>query len=324
MKSFARNVLIVLAVSLPVAGGVSAQTLEKVKVASSFVGLWDTSQPLFCKERGDFARAGLDVDVAWTRGGAETVQAIVAGNADIAYSPGTNAVLAAYMRGAKIKIVGAQFTGQGGAFFYVPAKSSIKSIADLNGKTIAYPRPGGAMEALILAMRSDNKLDLKPVATGAMDATHTMVMTGQVDVGYAVVPSFLDKVENGTIRVLLSSDQIESQQNLTGRVNIASAEFVKNRRAVATKFFDVLDKCIDDSFANLDQSIKPYATINKIDEGVARRAITFYKREYMAFGPLKGLDETIAQALKDKFIDKPPTAEQLADLIDVVYTTSAR
>ncbi len=324
MKSFVRNALLALSASVLAFGPASAQTLEKVRVASSFVGLWDTSQPLFCKERGNFAKAGLDVEVAWTRGGAETVQAIISGNADLAYSPGTNAVLAAFMRGAKIKIIGAQFTGQAGAFFYVPAKSPIRSIADLNGKTIAYPRPGGAMEALILALRSDNKLDLKPVATGAMDATHTMVMTGQVDVGYAVVPSLLDKVEDGSIRVLLSSDQIESQQNLTGRVNIASADFVKNRRAVLTKFLEVLDKCIDESFANLDQSIKPYATINKIDEAAARRAIAFYKREYLAFGPIKGLDATIAQAVKDKFIDRPPTPEQIAELIDVVYTTPRR
>jgi NitT/TauT family transport system substrate-binding protein len=302
----------------------SAQTPEKIRVVSSFAGLWDTSQPVFCKEKGAFAKAGLDVEVNWARGGSETVQAVIAGNADIAYSPGTNAVLAAALRGAKIKIVGAQFTGQAGAFFYVPAASPIRSISDLNGKTVAYPRPGGAMESLILALKNDNNLSLKPVATGAMDATHTMVMTGQIDVGYAVVPSFLDKVEDGTIRVLLSSDQILSQQHLTGRVNIASAEFLAKRREAATRFFEVLDKCIDDAYADLPNAIRPYAAMNRIDDTVAQRAIAFYKREYMAFGPLQGLDTTIAQAVKDKFIDKAPTADQIAGLTDIVYVTPPR
>jgi len=302
----------------------SAQTPEKIKVVSSFAGLWDTSQPVFCKDKGAFAKAGLDVDVNWARGGSETVQAVVAGNADIAYSPGTNAVLAAAMRGAKIKIVGAQFTGQAGAFFYVPSSSPIRSISDLNGKTVAYPRPGGAMESLILALKNDNNLALKPVATGAMDATHTMVMTGQIDVGYAVVPSFLDKVEDGTIRVLLSSDQIPSQQHLTGRVNIASVDFLTKRRGVAKRFFEVLDKCIDDAYADLPNAIKPYAAMNRIDEAVAQRAVGFYKREYMAFGSLQGLDTTIAQAMKDKFIDKAPTAEQLADFTDIIYVSPPR
>lgn len=322
--SIGRILLLLAGACLLASPNSSAQTPEKVRVVSSFAGLWDTSQPVFCKEKGAFAKAGLDVEVNWARGGSETVQAVIAGNADIAYSPGTNAVLAAAMRGAKIKIVGAQFTGQAGAFFYVPAASPIKSISDLNGKTVAYPRPGGAMESLILALKNDNNLSLRPVATGAMDATHTMVMTGQIDVGYAVVPSFLDKVEDGTIRVLLSSDQIPSQQHLTGRVNIASTEFLAKRRDVAKRFFEVLDRCIDDAYADLPASTKPYAAMNRIDDAVARRAVDFYKREYMAFGPLQGLDTTVAQAVKDKFIDKPPTADQIAGLTDIVYVTPPR
>src|SRR5262245_52356334 len=71
-----------------------AQTLEKVKVATTFLGLWDTSQPTFCKDRGEFQKAGLDVDVISTRGGSENVQAVIAGGMDIGFSPGTNAVLA--------------------------------------------------------------------------------------------------------------------------------------------------------------------------------------------------------------------------------------
>ena len=298
-----------------------AHALDKVKVATTFLGLWDTSQPTFCKERGAFEKAGLDVEITSTRGGAESVQAVLAGGLDIAFSPGTNAVLSAYVRGSKIKIVGAQFTGQAGAFFYVPADSPIKTINDLNGKTVAFSRPGGAMESLLLAMKNDHRLDLKPVATGAMDATYTMVMTRQVDVGYSVVPGLLEAVENNKIRVLFTSDDIESQRHLTGRVNIANADFLKYRRAVAVKFFEVLDQCIDWAYANLPDVSKMYATLNKIDARIAERGISFYKREQLAFGPLQGLDTMIEQAVRDKFIEKPLTPQQLDDLIDIVYVT---
>lgn len=302
------------------AGTADAQPLEKVKVATTFIGLWDTSQPTFCKERGEFAKAGLDVEIANTRGGSELVQAVIAGT-DIGYSPGTNAVLAAYSRGANIKIVSAEFTGQAGAFFYVPAESPIKTIADLNGKTIAFSRPGGAMESLLLAFRNDNNLTVKPVATGAMDATYTMVMTRQVDVGYSVVPGLLDQIESNKIRVLFTSDDIVSQRDLTGRVNIANGDFLKNRRAVAVKFFEVLDRCIDWAYANMAESSKMYAALNKIDDRIAQRALGFYKREHLAFGPLRGLEATIEQSIREKFLDKAPTPQQLGELIDIVYTT---
>src|SRR5437762_12654409 len=77
---------------------VHAQAMEKVKVATTFLGLWDTSQPTFCKDRGEFSKAGLDVDVISTRGGSENVQAVTAGGMDIGYSPGTNSVLGAYVQ----------------------------------------------------------------------------------------------------------------------------------------------------------------------------------------------------------------------------------
>ena len=72
---------------------------EKVKVATTFLGLWDTSQPTLCKTRGEFAKAGLDVDVTSTRGGSENIQAINADGKDIANSPSLKADLAAYAQG---------------------------------------------------------------------------------------------------------------------------------------------------------------------------------------------------------------------------------
>jgi hypothetical protein len=41
----------------------------------------------------------------------------------------------------------------------------------------------------------------------------------------------------------------------------------------------------------------------------------------MRFGPLSALDVTIEQAIKDKFISQPLTPAQIADLVDIVYTS---
>lgn len=298
----------------------SAQPMEKVKVATTFLGLWDTSQPSFCKDRGEFAKAGLDVEVTSTRGGSENVQGVVAGGMDIGYSPGTNAVLAAYVQGAKIKIISAEFKGQNDTFFYVRTDSPIRSIDDLKGRSVAFPRPGGASEALLLSLKNERKLDLNLVATGGMDATFTMTMTKQVDVGYSIPPSGLAAVEKGEVRVLFSGDDVKSQKDLTGRVIIASADFVKNRRAVATKFLRVLNSCIDWAYANQAESAKMYATLNKVDASIAAKGLAFYKRETLAFGPIRELNTVIRQAVESKFIDKALTPAQIKDLVDIVYT----
>ena len=136
--------LVALAAATACGSAVHAQATEKVKVATTFLGLGDTSQPTFCKDRGEFSKAGLDVDVISTRGGSENVQAVTAGGMDIGYSPGTNSVLAAYVQGAKIKIVSTEFIGQNDTYFYVRADSPLKTIDDIKGKSVAYPRPGGA------------------------------------------------------------------------------------------------------------------------------------------------------------------------------------
>jgi len=299
-----------------------AQAMEKVKVATTFLGLWDTSQPTFCKDRGEFAKAGLDVDITSTRGGSENVQAVTAGGMDIGYSPGTNSVLAAYMQGAKIKIISSEFIGGNDTYFYVRADSPLRSIDDIKGKSVAYPRPGGASEAVLLGLKAERHIDFNPVATGAMDATLTMVMTKQIDVGYSIVPNQLDLVNKGDIRVLFSGDDVKSQKDISGRAIIASTDFAQKRRATLVTFMKVLDNCIDWAYTHTDESSKAYAALNKIDASTAAKGMTFYKRSTLAFGPLIGWDEIVKQSIGAKFISAPPTPDQVKDLTDIVYTTA--
>jgi NitT/TauT family transport system substrate-binding protein len=296
-----------------------SQAAEKVKIAASFVGLWDTSQPTFCKDRGEFEKAGLDVEIVSTRGGSETVHAVTAGGLDIAYSPGANAVLAAFMQGAKIKIISSEFIGANDIFMYVPKDSPIKTIKDMAGKTVAFPRPGGSTETMLVAFRNEQKIDFKLVATGGQDATRTMVMTKQIDVGYALPPDGVEALEKGEIRMLFSGDIVKSLRNISGRVNIASDSFLKNRRPVAIKFMQALNQCIDWMYTHKDEAVKRFAAINKIAKRTAERTLEFYSRESIAFAPLKSFDAVIKQSIDGKFIDRAPTKEQLDSLIDIVY-----
>ena len=297
----------------------SAAAAERVKIAASFVGLWDTSQPSICEQRGEFKKAGLDVEITSTRGGSETVQAVIAGGADIGYSPGTNAVIAAYVQGAPIRIVSSEFVGQNDTIMYVPSGSPIKNISDLAGKKVAFPRPGGSSEAMLLAFRAQKKLDFELVATGGLGATRTMVMTNQVDVGFTFPPWGLDRILKGELRILFSGDAATEMADVTNRVNIAHADFVSKRRAVAIKLMQVLDNCIDWAYANQSEAAKMVAKLAKVGDAEARKAITFYAREKLAFAPIRGLEKSIKHAIANDFISKAPSQAQLEKLIDIVY-----
>lgn len=299
-------------------GGTPAHALEKVKVAASFVGLWDTSQPTFCKDRGEFEKAGLDVEIVSTRGGSETVQAVIVGGMDIAYSPGVNSVLAAAKQTKKFKIISSEFVGQNDTLYYVPANSPIKTAKELAGKTVGYPRPGSASEIVLFDLKKQAGIDFKMVASGGVDVTRTMLMTGQLDAGFTFPPYGMDALAKGEIRVLFSGDEVPGMADVTNRVNIASTEFLSKRRPVAVKFMQTLEKCIDWAYANPAESVKMYAKINKIDENIAKIAMGYYKREALAWS-MKKFDVAVRAAVENKYIDAAPTKQELADLIDIVY-----
>jgi len=135
------------------------------------------------------------------------------------------------------------------------------------------------------------------------------------------VPNQLDRANNGEIRVLFSGDDVTSLKDISGRVIIASADFVQKRRPVLVKFMQVLDSCINWSYAHADESSKTYAALNKVDAATAAKGLTFYKRSTLAFGPLIGWADVVKQSVDAKFIAAPPTAEQVKDMMDIVYTT---
>src|SRR5688572_32377235 len=160
-----------------------AAARDKVRAAVGQRGNWDTLFISQGTEAGIFKKNNLDVDITWTRGGAETLQAIITDSADVAMANGILGVIGAASKGAPVKIVSAQMTGAGDIFWYVRADSPVKAMKDLEGRSMGYSRPGSSTHLVAQALAEHFKVKPKLVSTGGVPDTRTQVMSGQIDAG---------------------------------------------------------------------------------------------------------------------------------------------
>src|SRR5688572_29641145 len=90
---------------------VTDASAETLKVAVAQRGFWNSSFIEFGLKQGFFKAEGLDIEIFYTEGGASTLTPVIAGSLDIAMTNGTLGVIAAFSKGAPVKIISAEATG---------------------------------------------------------------------------------------------------------------------------------------------------------------------------------------------------------------------
>jgi NitT/TauT family transport system substrate-binding protein len=299
------------------AASLSTAWAEKLKVAVPQRGFWDSEFIEFAEKRGIFKKEGLDVEIFWTSGGSETLQTVMTGSADIALSNGTLGVVAAYFKGAPVRIVSAQMTGAHELYWYVPTNSPIKTLAD--AKTVAFSRPGASSHLILLNLLQLSGSKAKPVSTGGLPATHTQVMSGQIDVGWAVPPFGVQDLEDGKIRVVARSRDAKDMQDQTIRVNVANLNSLRTKREAISKFMRIIAESIDWAYSDPAAYVM-YGEIAKVTPAVAKRSVEeFYPKSALQMGEIRGLQKTLDEALQHKMITEKKTEQDAAGMIDIVY-----
>jgi NitT/TauT family transport system substrate-binding protein len=173
---------------------------DLVKMTIGQRGNWDTSITHLGDRAGIFNKYGLQLEMIYTSGSGETLQPVIAGGVDLGLAVGTLGAIAAYAKGAPVRIIAAQATGA--ADYWYAKNPSIKTLKDTNGHTIAYSTNGSSTHSVVRAFLDEFKLTAKPQATGNPSATLTAVMTDQVDVGWASPPFGLKEMEEGKIHLV--------------------------------------------------------------------------------------------------------------------------
>jgi NitT/TauT family transport system substrate-binding protein len=316
---------IMAALALLIAAVSTSLAAEKLKVAIPQKGFWDSSWVEFGEAAGFFKQAGLEVEVFYTEGGAQTIATVVSGSVDIAMSNGILGALRAYAKGGAAtpyRIISAEMTGANELFWWVKADSPIKSLKDADGKTIAFSSPGSSSNLILLALLRQAGSKAKPTPTGGVPGTYTQTMTGQIDIGWSVVPFALKDVNEGRIRIVARARDVTELKNQTIRVNLANLNSLKTKRASIVKFMQVIQKSIDWAYSN-PQAIDIFAKNMKVTRDIAKKAVDdFYPKSAMQLGEIRDLDRSINDARAFKFLTEPKTPKDFAGLFDIVYKPS--
>jgi NitT/TauT family transport system substrate-binding protein len=306
--------LVALAAVLGNQGGACAQ--DTLKVAVPQRGAWDAGLAELGRRAGIFKKHGLDLEILYTQAGPESIQALIAGSVDIATAAGVSAAFGTFARGAPIRIISSEVIGAPDLYWYVPAASPIRKVEDFNDKTVAYSLTGSSSHAGLLALIAHHKLTAKPTSTGSITATLTQTMTAQVDVGFSAIPFFLDKVDEGQIRIIATGNDVPSLKARTGRVNITNVATLQNRRDALVRFHRAYKETIDWLYGD-PAAIKIFSDYSGLPEKVAQRVPSLFPKETLVPDRVVGTDLIMAEALQGKFITAPLTAQQLAELIQI-------
>jgi NitT/TauT family transport system substrate-binding protein len=308
---------------LPLAAALIAMAIphalagETLKIASPQRGSWEGAIPELGKQAGIFEKHGLDLEILYTQGGGETLQIVISGAVDIGLSAGTLGTLGAYAKGAPVRIIAASSTGSQEVFWFVPAKSPLKSMRDVNGQSVAYSTTGASSHINVLRFINAYGLNARPVATGDVASTITQTMSGQVDVGWSVAPFALDMIANGEVRMIARASDLAAARAQTIRVQIINAQNLARKREFVARYLKAYNETVDWMYSSPD-AVPRYLAFSGLSEASVRHMLAdFIPKESLQTAKIMGIDESMEDAVQFKFLAAPLREDQLKELIQI-------
>ena len=308
-----------LAVALTASMGTGTAQAETLKLAIPQKGAWDTSLSVYGDREGFFKEQGIDLDITYTEGGATTETAVVSGSVDIAVATGTLGIISAYVKGAPVRIISAESTGSADLYWYVKAESGLKSLKDMNGKTIGFSAPGSSSNLSLLTLLKEQGVDAKPVAAGGMPPTFTQVMSGQLDAGWAAAPFGVQELKQGKIVAIAHANDSPAVRNETIRVNVANLNTLQQHSDAVIRFMKAYYKSWEWAYSN-PKAYDYLAADNNLPRDIAAATVKeFLTKEANDPGKINGIDRVLDEAFAAKRIPNAMKPDDIKGVFDIVY-----
>ena len=239
---------------------------------------------------------------------------VITGSQDVVWGNGVLGVVSAYAKGAPVRILGSNIRGVQDLYWYVKPESPIKSFKDLNGKQMAYSRPGSTTDLAARFIAEAQNIKPKFVSVGGPSGSRTQLMSGQVDSGWSVYPLNKNLLREGKIRIIGTGKEASGLNGVTIRVIAANVNWLNKNRDVAKRLMTAFKESVDMTYSNTKR-LETYAKRWKLNFEDVKDAAKDTPQSIATILPIAGLDKINEIALANKKIKKLLTAAQLKELV---------
>ena len=207
---------------------------------------------VFMASKAGFAeKQGLKIEIKQFKGDTLALKALLAGELD-SYEGNPGSPMIAASRGADIKLIGCYWPGLTYAIY---SKASIKSVAELKGKTFAISAPGALPDLVARAVLAQNNIsaaDVKFTVMGSDADRFKAVTAGIVDAA-AASSGFAPAAEKAGVRLLVHV--IEAVPNYVRFCTYSTGKTLATRKEDAAHFLAAEMAGFRHALANRDQTI---------------------------------------------------------------------
>jgi NitT/TauT family transport system substrate-binding protein len=292
---------------------------ETVRVAVPDRGAWNTSYTELGLQQGFFQEQGLDLQIIYAADEAALENALISGSADIAVAAGFHNILAAWTKGAPVRVISPQATGAPDIFWFAKIAGPVARMQDLHGQAVSFSTPGSLSNFILLTLLQEAGVDdARLVPIGAADNGYPQVLNAQLAASWSAEPVSVQYLIAGEIRVIAHANDSSRVQNETVRVNAVNADFLAAHRSAVLGFLKAYKKSIDWAFSG-EPAIAAYAQLSDQHLDVAKYIVKeFASKSTAQLDEIKGEDRVLAEALAAKLISHALTPKDIKGVYDLV------
>lgn len=259
MRMFAKSIIPLAGLAVALSGG--AASAEPVKLRLAYL-LTETMLPIMAAQKaGEYAKAGIELELTEVQGGPAVVAALASGTADIGYSapiPPINARL----NGVKIKMVAALAheaePGRKTVWLIASKASGITGLEAVKGKKISFNANGGLCELAWRdhLLKANVKFEETEPVVLPFPQQEAALEQGGIDAACTVDPFYAAIRNNAAIgSVLLAEGMMaDLKEPVISDVVFAGDDYVAGNRELISKFIAVTDQARKDIAADPEKA----------------------------------------------------------------------
>jgi len=242
------------------------------------IGYQKNGPLIIVKERGTLEKRlkPLGYTVQWSefQAGPALLEALNAGSIDLGRT-GDSPPIFAQAAGSSLVYLAAGNSKYKGSGILVKEDPSIKTVADLEGKTVGFAKGSSSHFLLVKALEKAGLeySDIKPAYLAPGDA-RVAFEQGKIDAWVVWDPYTADTEISAQARLLTNGEGLTSDRDFF----LASANFAENHRELLKVVLDEIRKSCEWANENHDEVSQMLAKILGFDEAAIRKALE--RREY--------------------------------------------